>query len=813
MKLASMRMKLVVMLFVFVLMGGIAIPQEDTVYQLPPKEIVTLLDIPRTPSLVISPDARLTIIAEAPQFQSIETVSQPELKLAGIRINPKTNGPGATRIFYYKNLKLKDLKNMKEYPITGLPADPKISNFSWAPDSRHVAFFVTQANGIELWAVDAATGKATKLTEAIVNEALEASVLEWLPDSQHLLFKAVCPNRPDLPRKNDTPKGPVVQCNDGQVTPVKTFQDLLTCAYDEELFTHYATSQLMTVDLNGNAKPIGTPGIIKIFDPSPNGAYILVESIKSPFSYQLPCYFFPYSVQIWDIEGKVVKTLADIPLLDYILPSNDATMKGPRQHTWRSDAPATLYWVEAQDEGNPFKEVEFRDKIYFLKAPFSGKVLEGPALKYRFNGIYWGTGKMALIQSEWWKTRQTRTEWFQPDLPGQPTRIVFDRSSEDRYKDPGMFALYIDRNGKPVLKTDKAGKYLYLRGRGSSPEGDRPFIDQYDIKTGKITRLWRSEAPYYETVIALLDIDQNLVLTSREGKKIQPNYYIRNLQSKKLNQITFFPHPFPMLKDVEKQLITYKRPDGVELSGNLYLPVGYKKTDGPLPVVMWAYPSEFKTRSAAGQLNDSPYRFIRITWGSPLMWITQGYAVFDNPAMPIIGEGKQEPNDTYIEQLVADAKAAIDKLADMGIGDRNRVAIGGHSYGAFMTANLLAHSRLFAAGIARSGAYNRTLTPYGFQNEERDLWQAPETYIKLSPFMYADKVKDPLLMIHGQNDDNVGTFPIQSERFFQALKGKGAVVRLVMLPYESHGYFARESIMHVLWETYNWLEKYVKNKK
>jgi len=508
----------------------------------------------------------------------------------------------------------------------------------------------------------------------------------------------------------------------------------------------------------------------------------------------------------------LVKKIADIPLAEDVPPGNDAVRKGPRDFTWRSDAPDTLYWVEAQDGGDPAKEAEIRDKIFCLAAPFSGDAQEGPTLKYRLRGISWGTDSLALLTHFWWKTRRIRVDGFQPDSLQNPSKTVFDYSSEDRYANPGYFASRPNPWGRSVLRTDQEGRSMFLIGRGASPEGDRPFLDRYDLASGKTTRLWRSMAPYYESVVAFADAESQMVLTSREGKKVQPNYFLRNLKTGKLKQVTFFKHPFPALKDVEKQVVRYKRPDSVELSGDLYLPVGWKKSSGPLPVLMWAYPQEFKSRSAAGQVQDSPYRFIRISPYSTLLWVTQGYAVFDNPTMPIVGEGKQEPNDTYIEQLVASAQAAIDILAEMGIGDRKRMAIGGHSYGAFMTANLLAHSRLFAADIARSGAYNRTLTPFGFQAEERLIWQAPETYITMSPFMYAHQVKDPILLIHGQADDNSGTFPVQTERFYHALKGNGATARMVLLPNEAHGYDARESIMHMLWETWTWLEKYVKNK-
>lgn len=805
--------KTLLVCFTFLVFALLGTAQEELTYQLPPKEIVQLVDTPGNPWVGVSPDIKTLMIIERPGLQSIKEVSQPELKLAGVRLNPRTNGP--SRTYHFNKIKFKDLKKMKEVPITGLPEDPLISNMNWSPDGQKMAFTLTRSGGIELWLAYVKDGRAVKLTEPVLNGIMYGRPYMWLSDSNHILFKSVMKDRGNPPTKDPVPKGPIVQGNEGKVkkAPVRTYQDLLKDKHDEALFTFYATAQLMVTDLEGKAKPIGKPGIIQSFSPSPNGSYILVQMIKPPFSYLVPYYRFPLGVEIWDNEGNLVKKIADIPLSENIPKGFDAARKGPRYFTWRGDTPAVLYWAEAQDEGDPAKKAETRDKLYFLEAPFTGKPKEGPSLKYRFGGIRWGTGNTAMIRQYWWKIRKERTVLFQPDFPDRPGTVIFDRSFEDRYTDPGSFVLTPNRFGNYVLLTDKKKRYLYLRGSGASPEGNRPFIDRFDLRTKKSFRLWRSQAPYYESVISVIDIDKHKVLTSREGKKIQPNYYIRDLKSGKLKQVTQFPHPYPQLKDVEKQFIKYKRADGIELTGDLYLPPGYKKADGKLPVLMWAYPQEYKSKYAAGQVTDSPYRFIRLYYGSPILWITQGYAVFDDISMPVVGEGDVEPNDTYVEQLVANAKAAIDKLEEMGVGDRKRVAIGGHSYGAFMTANLLAHSRLFAAGIARSGAYNRTLTPFGFQAEERTLWEAIDTYIKMSPFMHAHKVKDPILLIHGEMDSNSGTFPIQSKRFYHALKGHGATARLVMLPFESHGYRARESIMHMLWETYNWLEKYVKNRK
>jgi dipeptidyl aminopeptidase/acylaminoacyl peptidase len=790
-----------------------AAAQEELLYQLPPKAIADIVDAPGSPIVIPSPDAKVLLIVEKPALPSIQEVAQPELKLAGLRINPRSNGPAQSRTEYYKKLIFKNLASMKEYPLTNVPAEARIADLEWSPDSKKLAFTVTRPDGIELWIAYAADGKAVRLTNPILNGVMGYGFFQWLSDSRHLVCHTVPANRSPLPVKDMVPRGPVVQSNEGTVAPVQTIQDLLKDKYDEALFTYYATAQLAIVDLEGRSRPIGEPGIIAEVDPSPDGNFILVNSIQRPFSYLVAYSEFPQIYEIWDREGKRVKKIADVPLAEDVPPGNDAVRKGPRDFQWRGDAPATLYWAEAQDGGDPGKAADIRDRIFCLAAPFSGKVQEGPALKYRLRGISWGTGSLALLNQFWWKTRQARVDRFEPDALDKPLEPIFAYSSEDRYADPGRFISRLNLYGRSVLRSDKEGRTLYLSGKGASPEGDRPFIDQYDLPSGKTTRLWRSAAPYYEIFAAFSGPGNDLVLTSREGKKVPPNYFLRNLKTGKLKQVTFFRHPFPALKDVEKRIIRYTRPDGVELSGNLYLPAGYKNADGPLPVLMWAYPQEFKSKAAAGQMNDSPYRFIRISPYSTLLWITQGYAVLDNPTMPIVGEGKQEPNDTYIEQLVASAQAAVDKLVAMGVADRKRVAVGGHSYGAFMTANLLAHSRIFAAGIARSGAYNRTLTPFGFQAEERLLWQAPDTYIKMSPFMFADKVKDPILLIHGQADDNTGTFPIQSERLYHALKGNGATVRLVLLPNEAHGYDARESVMHMLWETYNWLEKYVKKSK
>jgi len=553
--------------------------------------------------------------------------------------------------------------------------------------------------------------------------------------------------------------------------------------------------------------------VVRGMDPSPDGKYLMVQSNQHPYTYSLQEGSFPRRIEILDIKnGELAYLVADLPLQDQVPVSFGSVPTGPRSISWRDDVAAELSWAEALDGGDGGNDAEWRDRVFTLAAPFTDEPMELMTLAQRFGGVQWGHDKMAFVVSWWWTTRNMRVWHVQPAHRDVEPRVVEERSFQDRYGDPGNPVTVRNKWGRRVMLTVDGGKTLFLRGNGASPEGDRPFLDQWNVETDETTRLFHSEAPYYENPIDLLDVNKRQMLTRRESQTEPPNYFVRDLKKDELTQKTFFTNPTPQLEGISKEMITYERADGIQLTGTLYLPAGYDKDrDGPLPVLMWAYPTEFKSKQDAGQVTDSPYRFTRVGWWSPMLYLTRGYAIFDDPTMPIVGEGDEEPNDTFVEQLVASAQAAADELIRRGVGDRDRMAIGGHSYGAFMTGNLLAHSDIFRAGLPRSGAYNRTLTPFGFQSEERTLWEAPEVYATMSPFMHADKIDEPILLVHGDADNNAGTYPMQSERMYGALKGHGATARLVMLPHESHGYRARESVMHLLWETDRWLEEYVKN--
>lgn len=780
--------------------------QDNIKYQEPPQSIVELADAVN-PSARFSKDGNLMLIGQNPGFETIEQISQPVIGIAGLKIVPGSNSTaGGSQGF--NNLKIVNLKTGAESKVKGLDDAMLITNISWSPDNNYFAFLNNALDGVELWLVDVKNMEAKRLTGRELNDTYGRTI-QWHPDSKRLLVQFVMKNRGNIPAESMVPTGPVVQQNLGVKTPSRTYQYLLQNPHDEVLMDYFLTSQLQYVDLNGGVTPVGKPGIYRSASFSPDGNYILTHTVQKPYSYLVPISNFPFQTSILDQNGSLVKVLNNAPLADKTPISFDATVTGPRSFEWRGDKPATIVWAEAQDNGIAETKTEFHDAVFTLNAPFNGSANKLISLDMRYGGIDWINNNYALVRSHWRGSRRSKLVLINPEN-GNVIKEVYNRSSEETYTDPGRFLG--DATEGRVLLTDKSKNLtLFTMSSGPSPQGDRPFLMKWDLMTDKKDTLFKSKAPYYESPIFFNNT--GFLYFSRESSDIQPNYYSVELKNKKEKQLTNFADPYPSLKGVKKSLLSYKRKDGVTLSAIMYLPAGYKKEDGPLPALVWAYPREFKTREAAGQVKGSPYRFPRIGGGSPIFWVTRGYAVLDAADMPIVGEDKVEPNDTFVEQIEDNAVALIDYVSNMGVVDRNRIGVGGHSYGAFMTANLLAHTKLFAAGLARSGAYNRTLTPFGFQGEARTFWQAPDIYAKMSPFNYADKIKTPILLVHGMDDDNSGTFPIQSERLYSAIKGFGGTVRLVMLPKEFHGYRSREGVLHALWEQDQWLEKYVKNRK
>jgi dipeptidyl aminopeptidase/acylaminoacyl peptidase len=785
-------------------------------YRKPPQAVLDVLNAPVTPSVSISPARDQMLLATGVRYPPISELAQPMLRLAGYRINPNTNGRHLAP--YFVALSLKRIADGAETKVT-LPPGAKAGLPQWSPDGKRFAFTNTVANGIELWVGDAASGRVRKITGVMLNAAT-GDPLQWMPDNRTLLAQLVPAARTRLAPPSNVPREPNIQESSGRAGPVRTYQDLLKTPYDEELFDYYATAQLALVDVEGGrVTNVGNPAIYEEATPAPDGQHLLVARIRRPYSFLHPASDFPQEIEVWDTRGKLIHKLASQPLQDQV--PIDGVPTGPRSHSWRPTEPATLVWVEALDEGDPKKKVAHRDRVLMLKAPFTGTPVELMKLEDRYAGMQWfERGGLAFASDYNRDTRRVRTQLVNVDNPSSAPRVIWHRNVQDRYNDPGTPMTRVLPNGHRAIIYQN--EQIFLSGVGASNAGDRPFLDRFNVTTQKAERLFRSDEKSYETPVTLLKDDGSQFITRRETPIEPSNLYLRTLGAGNSaatageavlasvsKPITQFPDPTPQLRDIKKQLVTYKRADGVQLSFTLYLPPGYKEGTR-LPTVVWAYPLEFNDAATAGQVSGSTQRFTTIGGPSHLFYLLNGYAVLDNTTMPVVGD-PETVNNTYVEQIVSSAKAAIDKATEMGVTDPERVGVGGHSYGAFMTANLLAHSDLFRAGVARSGAYNRTLTPFGFQSERRILWEAPEMYIKVSPFMNAHKIKEPILLIHGEADNNTGTFPIQSERMYQAIRGTGGTVRLVMLPLESHGYAARETTEHVLYEMLDWFDRHVKN--
>jgi dipeptidyl aminopeptidase/acylaminoacyl peptidase len=785
-----------------------------TTWQNPPSPIAEILDNPGSPAVSISPNHRWLVELWRSELVPIEALAEPELGIAGFRINPKTRT--SARSNPYTKIAVGELLNDRENRTTiDLPDDAKLTNFKWSDSGNLLAFTWIKPNGLELWVLNAETKQARQVTAPILNAAY-GTPYRWI-DEKRLLCKMIDETQLLASIAPHIPIGPIVQENLGIKTPSRTYTHLLKNSHDENLFDYYTRSVLEIIELDdsrlGMRKCIWNAEIIDEAIPSPDNQYILLTTVQKPYSYQLPSGYFPRLIQVITIAGDPVYTVAEVPLIDRLSTKFDSVRLGRRNISWRADQPATLYWVEALDNGDPKEEATLRDRLSCLAAPFNTEPTKLWESEFRFRQVRWGNENLALVTERWYDDRRKLVWQINPSEPTNKPKLIFDRSLEDHYNDPGGPCLTPGPYHWQLLHFTPDNSGIYYAGKGASDAGVHPFLDIRDsqdlAENQKARRIWECQDPYYSGISRILTPDASQLILSRQSKTEPSNYFW--LSDQTLTQITHYGDPAPQFSGIQKELVTYERSDGVNLSAQLYLPFGYvADRDGPLPIIFWVYPEEFKDAKLAGQITSSHHSFSRPHFTSVLFLLTQGYAVLDNPSMPIVGEGDAEPNDSYVEQLISSANSAIDYVVNRGIASRDRIGIGGHSYGAFTTANLLAHTDLFKLGIARSGAYNRTLTPFGFQGEQRDFWEATETYIHMSPFTHSAKIKSPLLLIHGAGDSNPGTYPVQTERLFEALKGLGAQVRYVSLPLEDHGYRSREAVGHALWEMVRWCDLYLK---
>ena len=801
-------MKKVIALLAFSMLLVYGKAQETAVYQKPSKEISDLLLAPPTPTISVDGKAQYMLVMERSFYPTVEELGQPEFKIAGLRINP--NNFSLSRQNFIKKLSLQNIVTGKNITLIGMPNNVSALSPSWNPSENKIAFYNVTANAVDVWVIDIKTSTCSKINKSPVNIVLSSNII-WLDDAT-VLYKINTNNAAQMQKKPITPKGPTIQESIGKVAPSVTYQDLIKSPYDEYAFEFLASAQIVK-NKNGVETKIGSPAIFSSLDLSPDRNYVLTRTINKPFSYLVTVNGFASSINVIDINGKLIKTIADLPSSETTPSGYDNVQNVARAFDWKDDEPATITYAMPLDSGMMKKNIPSHDVVMALAAPFTGSPKELFKTSTRYIRTTWGDEHIALVTEMLRSKQQYKVSRY--DASNNSLTTLYQGNMTDAYTNPGSPVTTKNKFNREVIATINKGQAILMNNTtGASPKGDLPYIASFDLNTKTNNIIWRSAEDNFEMVMEVIDFNNLKVITRRETEKEVPNYYIRSIKENNKIQITNFKNPYQSMEGVTKEKIKYKRKDGVDLTGDLYLPKGYDKTkDGPLPTLLWAYPREFTNAADASQIRGNQHKFTMLNWGSPIFYVTQGYAILDNAEMPIVAtSADKKPNDDFVNQLILNATAAIDKLVELGISDRNKIAVGGHSYGAFMTVNLLAHSNLFKAGIARSGAYNRTLTPFGFQNEERTFWQAKDLYLEMSPFAFADKIKTPLLMTHGEMDDNTGTFPINSERLYAAIKGHGGTVRFVYLPYEAHGYKGKENVLHLLWEQGRWLDKYLKGK-
>jgi dipeptidyl aminopeptidase/acylaminoacyl peptidase len=785
--------------------------QLPNAWKSPPEDLLQVMHAPQLPRVWTAPSGEHLFLADPVLYPTLAELAAPMHKLAGMRVNPATNGwhglRGAT------SPRLVRVEDGRITPLD-LPADLEIHGVAWSADGQRFAITVGDADGFDLW-VGSVEGVVTEM-EDVALSPLMGTPVQWLPDQERLLVRRI-PERGAPPEPPAIPAGPEILVGEG-ASARSTYEarNLLETAHDDALFDYFTPSELVTVDPStGDVEVVGPPAPYWTAEFSPDGQYLLVERLVGPWSHEVAWWRFAREIEVWNDEGELVASIASLPVADEV-PIHGVPL-GPRSISWRSTAPHTLFWVEALDGGNPVAEVSHRDRLMRLDAPFTAESEEVFRAEHR---MYWQNawtadgGTVVLAQRE--RMRRWLYFWLL-DVDEGTARLWFDLDEGDRYGNPGNPVFRTLPNGQRVLR--QSGDAVYFRGSGATDQGDRPFLDLRQLGTGETERLFRSDPDRYEYFVAFAGEEDRFVMSSESAADV-PNYYLATFgetiaaaegeaaRAWTREPITRFEDPAPQLREIEKRLVRYGREDGLPLSFQLLLPPGYEEGT-PLPTVLYAYPLEYSGAATGGQVRGSARRFMRLWGASHLYFLLRGYAVLDQTAMPMLGD-PETAYDTFVPQLVADAEAAVAKAVEMGVADPERIGVIGHSHGGLMVANLLAHTDLFRAGIARSGSYNKTAQPFGFQSERRSLFEARDVYIQVSPTFFADQVDEPVLIIHGADDSNPGTLTPQSEVFFEAVRGSGGTARLVLLPFEDHGYRARETVEHVVWEQLRWFDKYLK---
>lgn len=794
-------------------------------YNLPPQNILDVMRAPSPPRPYVSPTHDSILLVSWQVYPSIARVATPFLRLAGVRVEPGNHSrhdtPGGYGITpCAEKVDLVHVSDSTQihiaFPGNACPGGP-----AWSADGKRFAFANIAPESVELWIGDSKTGEIHRVPGLRLNPMLNDE-LRWMPDQKTLLVKLVPKGLGAPPKESNVPIGPSIQESEGQKGQSSTYEtrDTLNNKHDEDLFDYYGATQLALINAaTGAVTLLGKPANYESLSPAPDGKHVLVTTIHKPYSYVTTYDRFPKEVEAWDVSQPAhisVHTIASLPLADRV--PIDGVPLGPRDFSWRPTDPATLTWAEALDGGDWNVDVPNRDKLMLSKAPFTAPAAEIARTVQRYAGYEWSEQPSIALLTEYDNNKHWRKTFVvNIDDSQQKPRLLWDLSTDELYKDPGAPVRRVLPNGASVIRQE--GDSIYLGGEGASPDGDRPFLDRLDLKSQQSERLFRCDKSSYERFLGFTGPGTKTFLTWRQSPTDPPNAFKRTLGNKIDSRdgeatvsstsaaITHIPDLTPAVRAIQKRLVKYKRADGLDLSFTLYTPPGFKEGTR-VPTILYAYPLDYADPTTAGEVSGSQETFTQLYQYQLLL--LAGYAIIDEASFPIIGDPKKA-YDTYLDQLVADGKAAVEEAVRLGVADPERIGVTGHSHGALMTVNLVAHSDLFRAGVATSGSYNKTLTPFGFQSERRSVWEAPDVYEKVSPFFVADKIKTPLLLIHGAEDANPGTIPLQSTKLYEAIRGNGGITRLVLLPHEPHWYTAMESNEQEIYEMLRWFDKYVKS--
>jgi dipeptidyl aminopeptidase/acylaminoacyl peptidase len=831
-------------------------------YVTPPPEIARLVTAPRHLNVTLDepgPDRRRVLKPIAGGLPPVVTFGRRWHNLAGLQIDPRANRARTLTTRGLAGLEIVDVLTGRAVAVD-VPRGATLSSPEWSPDGSQVAFLANFDDASYVYVADAASGRSRRVAPVPVLATLVTSV-DWTADGRSIVTVLPPEGRSAEPSAPAIATGPQVRLTTpGAKLKTRTYADLLEGPYDRALLEYHVTGQLAVLDVAGGSRSvrrIGRPAMIQAVDASPDGRYFRVTLLQKPLSYFVPVSAFGTVDELWDANGARITEIARRPLREADTTTapgqNAAADTSRRSIAWMPNGQGLYYLQQeparrgadttaadsADAPSGPGGRARRKDRLYQWVPPFdsaSRKVLlesnnrmaevlfaEDAHVVFVAENVSGVAHVYAVYLGEPDGKRYTLTRVR--GLPaslgrggtgfgGGGPRGGTGADSVTFYQNPGTLMSKTGRTGGEVALLSSDRRHAYLRGiqyyRAYGDSAPRPFVDRIELKTGQKQRLFESALNVFEQVEAALDDDFAQAIVTRENATTVPDSYLRDMRSGQLVKLTNNRDYSPEITTAPRRMIQVTRADGYRFWVNVTLPPGYRGGTR-LPAMFWFYPYEFTDQPAYDRTRRTynRNRFPQLGPRSMAYLVTQGYAVVE-PDAPIVG-APNRMNDNYVADLRNNLAAVIDELDRQGIIDRRRLGLGGHSYGAFGTVNAMVHTPFFKAGIAGDGNYNRTLTPNSFQSERRDLWEARETYLAMSPILYADRLTGALLLYHGIEDQNVGTDPINSVRLFHALQGMGKTVALYMYPYEDHGPATRETLLDLWGRWTAWLDLYVKN--